>query len=208
MAQPSVVHPGRRSSAEAAATSERRAEIKAIAADIFARKGFQGTTVREIADAAGILSGSLYHHFDSKEAIVDEVLSELVNELMADYRAIVDAGDEPVPTLCRLVRHQFRALRRHRAAITTANNDAHHLRRLPRLAYLDESEVAFAAIWTDVLRRGVADGSLRPDLDPDLLWTFIRGAVWGTVQLTWDDDTDSDELADAYLATLLGGIVA
>src|SRR5262249_57938903 len=47
--------------------SERREEILAIAAKIFADKGYASTTVREIADAAGILSGSLYHHFDSKE---------------------------------------------------------------------------------------------------------------------------------------------
>ena len=59
MAQPTVVHPGRRSSAATAANSERRAEIRALAAEIFARKGYQNTTVREIADASGILSGSL-----------------------------------------------------------------------------------------------------------------------------------------------------
>ena len=42
--------------------------------------------MREIADAAGILSGSLYHHFDSKESIGDEILSGFINEVLADYR--------------------------------------------------------------------------------------------------------------------------
>ena len=44
----------------------RREELLAIAASLFAERGFKNTTVRDIADAAGILSGSLYHHFDSK----------------------------------------------------------------------------------------------------------------------------------------------
>ena len=44
-----------------AQASTRRDELLAIAAELFATKGFKNTTVRDIADAAGILSGSLYH---------------------------------------------------------------------------------------------------------------------------------------------------
>jgi AcrR family transcriptional regulator len=209
MGQPTVMHPGRRSSAEVAANSERRAEIKAIAAEIFARKGFQNTTVREIADAAGILSGSLYHHFDSKEAIVDEILSSFVNDLLADYTSIVEAGDDPVATLRNMVRYQFRTLVQNRAAITTARNDAYYLRRLPRLEYLDDTDVQVAELWTGVLQRGIDEGRFRADLDPALLWAFIRGAVWGTVEYQGRDaGRSTDELADAYLETLLGGIAA
>jgi AcrR family transcriptional regulator len=58
-----------------------------LAGELFAQKGFRATTVREIADAAGILSGSLYHHFDSKESIGDEILSSFINDVLADYRA-------------------------------------------------------------------------------------------------------------------------
>ena len=42
-------------------------ELLELAASMFAERGLRATTVRDIADAAGILSGSLYHHFDSKE---------------------------------------------------------------------------------------------------------------------------------------------
>ena len=58
-----------------------------LAGELFAQKGYRATTVREIADAAGILSGSLYHHFDSKESIGDEILSIFINDVLADYRA-------------------------------------------------------------------------------------------------------------------------
>ena len=63
------------------AGSERRDEILAIAAQLFAERGFAATTVREIADAAGILSGSLYHHFDSKESMVDELVHEMLDRV-------------------------------------------------------------------------------------------------------------------------------
>jgi AcrR family transcriptional regulator len=208
MTQPTVVHPGRRSSATTAANSERRAEILAIAAEIFARKGFQNTTVREIADASGILSGSLYHHFESKEAILDELLSTMVTDLCADYRTVVEAGDDPITTLRNLVHQQFRALVQHRAAITTATNDANLLRELPRFGHLDEANREIADLWAGVLRQGVEQGLLRSDLDPHLQWAFIRGAMWGTVQMRSQATASPDDLAEAYLSTLLGGIGA
>ena len=58
-----------------------------LAGELFAQKGYRATTVREIADAAGILSGSLYHHFDSKESIGDEILSGFINQVLTNYRA-------------------------------------------------------------------------------------------------------------------------
>ncbi|MEO6471071.1 MAG: helix-turn-helix domain-containing protein, partial [Aeromicrobium sp.] len=76
-------------------TPTRREELLQIAAELFATKGFKNTTVRDIADAAGILSGSLYHHFDSKESMVDEILSSFQDELFGKYAAIVAGDDDP-----------------------------------------------------------------------------------------------------------------
>ena len=54
--------------------ASRRDELLELAATMFAERGLRATTVRDIADSAGILSGSLYHHFSSKEEMVDELL--------------------------------------------------------------------------------------------------------------------------------------
>ncbi len=72
----------------------RREQLLAIAGRLFAEKGFRNTTVRDIADAAGILSGSLYHHFDSKESMVDELLVPFQTELFAKYDAILASEDD------------------------------------------------------------------------------------------------------------------
>lgn len=53
--------------------NDRRHEILQVAADLFARRGYDGVGVRQIADAAGILGGSLYHHFQSKRDLYVEV---------------------------------------------------------------------------------------------------------------------------------------
>src|SRR6186713_1372870 len=91
----------------------RRDELLRIAARLFAEKGFRATTVRDIADAAGILSGSLYHHFDSKESMVDEILSSFQEELFGQYDEILASGDDARTRLERAVRVSFDAIDRH-----------------------------------------------------------------------------------------------
>src|SRR5690606_27383566 len=63
-------------------SSVRRDEIVAIAAKMFAERGFAGTTIRDIGERADILSGSLYHHFRSKESIADAILSAYWDDLL------------------------------------------------------------------------------------------------------------------------------
>ena len=79
-----------------------------LAGELFAQKGFRATTVREIADAAGILSGSLYHHFDSKESIADEILSSFINDVLTDYRTAVSSAGSPRDVLEQIVRSTSR----------------------------------------------------------------------------------------------------
>src|SRR5215468_4754310 len=109
--------------ADGSVRSERRAHLVVLAGGLFAQKGYRATTVREIADAAGILSGSLYHHFDSKESIGDEILSGFINEVLANYRSAIDSAPDPQAALEQIVRSTNRTLSQHRAALTMLQND-------------------------------------------------------------------------------------
>src|SRR6187401_1322622 len=104
----------------------RRDELLRIAAELFASKGFRNTTVRDIADAAGILSGSLYHHFDSKESMVDEILSTFQAELFAAYDEVLASDDDPRTKIERAVRLSFAAIDQHRHEVAIFQNDADH----------------------------------------------------------------------------------
>ena len=74
----------------------RRDELLDLAATMFAERGLRATTVRDIADSAGILSGSLYHHFKSKEQMVEEVLRDFLDWLFGRYREIVETEADPL----------------------------------------------------------------------------------------------------------------
>src|SRR5438093_13682047 len=68
----------------------RREEVLETAASLFASSGLR-TSLKEIADAAGILPGSLYHHFESKEAIIVELVRRYQDDLDRVAKEAVDA---------------------------------------------------------------------------------------------------------------------
>jgi AcrR family transcriptional regulator len=74
----------------------RREEILQTAAQLFASSGFR-TSLADIADACGILPGSLYHHFDSKEAIVVELVHRCHVDLDRIAKEALDTLHEPGP---------------------------------------------------------------------------------------------------------------
>jgi AcrR family transcriptional regulator len=187
--------------------SARREEILAIAGDLFAENGFGVTTVREIADAAGILSGSLYHHFDSKESMVDDLLHSFLDEILASYRRTVRAAPDPAAALRTLVHHAFGALGSHRAAVAIMLNEWNVLAPLPRFAYLADGAAETERLWVRVLRDGVRSGAFRADIDPRQMYRFLRDAIW--ISVRWyrpDGAYRPADLADQYLAVLFDGL--
>jgi AcrR family transcriptional regulator len=192
---------------DAQATATRRDELLAIAARLFAEKGFKNTTVRDIADAAGILSGSLYHHFDSKEAMVDELLDTFQTELWKKYDEIEASDLTPRGKLEAIVRASFDAIDHHHSEVAIFQNDATHLVTFERFAYLDERNNKFRKLWTGLLEAGVASGELRADLDIELVYRFLRDTVW--VAVRWyrpGGELSPSDVADQYLTILLEGL--
>jgi AcrR family transcriptional regulator len=184
----------------------RRGELLAVAAQVFARQGYDATTVREIADAAGILAGSLYYHFDSKESMLDEILSGFLTELWTGYDAVLAAGLGPRETLEALIVESFREIDRHRDAVAIYQRER-HLAGQPRFAYLVDSMSRFETAWLGTLERGAAEGVFRTDLDLRLAYRFVRDTVW--VAASWyrpGGRHDAAEIARQYLSMLLEGI--
>ena len=185
----------------------RRAELLGIAAGLFAEKGFKNTTVRDIADASGIQSGSLYHHFDSKESMVDEILQTFQEELFGQYDEILAGDLDPLARLERAVLVSFEAIDKHRDEVAIFQNDAAYLLTFDRFAYLAERNRQSREVWLTLLQNGIDAGVLRDDLDLELTYRFIRDTVW--VAVSWyrpGGRRTHTEIARQYLSILLEGI--
>ncbi|MET9488302.1 TetR/AcrR family transcriptional regulator [Nocardia sp. NPDC006630] len=187
--------------------SARRSELLGLAANLFAERGLRATTVRDIADAAGILSGSLYHHFDSKEAMVDEILRGFLDDLFGRYREIVGSGLSARDTLEALVVASYESFDQWHAAVAIYQAEAKRLSGTPRFGYIDEYNKEFRELWHQVLANGVEEGGFRPELDIELAYRFLRDTVW--VSVRWYQPGGRitvDSLAKQYLTIVLDGL--
>jgi TetR/AcrR family transcriptional regulator, cholesterol catabolism regulator len=188
--------------------SQRRTDVVRLAGELFAEKGFRATTVREIADAAGILSGSLYHHFDSKESIGDEILSGFLNDVLTAYRGAVAAADDPRDAVERIVRTSSHTLVQHRAALTMLQNDWNYFSTQPRFAYLRKDLREIERIWTTQLERGKEAGMFRADLDVRITYRLLRDILWLSMISVQASGVGTDQVVDSFLRLLFDGIAS
>ena len=185
----------------------RRDELLELAATMFAERGLRATTVRDIADSAGILSGSLYHHFSSKEEMVDEVLRDFLDWLFARYRQIVDTEPNPLERLKGLFMASFEVIEHRHAQVVIYQDEAKRLSAQERFAYVEQRNQEQRKMWLDLLNQGVEEGYFRPDIDVDLVYRFIRDTTW--VSVRWyqpGGPLTAEEVGRQYLAIVLGGI--
>jgi AcrR family transcriptional regulator len=182
--------------------SGRRDEILARSAQLFAERGVAATTVREIADAVGILSGSLYHHFPSKEAIVEGVVRGYLDDLLAGYREVLDAGLPPRATVERLILVSVEAAVAHAYAPEVYQNEMGYLRALPGLAEVTTAGHEVQRIWHDVLTAGVRAGEFRADPPVRVVYRFLRDALFLSSRWHRREEGYSAEQLAADCATL------
>ncbi|MEO8813922.1 MAG: TetR family transcriptional regulator KstR2 [Mycobacterium sp.] len=185
----------------------RRDELLQLAAAMIAERGLRATTVRGIADAAGILSGSLYHHFSSKEEMVDEVLRDFLDWLFDRYHQLMAQEQNPLERLKGLFLTSFDAIEHRHAQVVIYQDEAKRLSTQERFSYVDERNRQQRKMWIDVLQQGIEEGFLRSDLDVDLVYRFIRDTTW--VSVRWyspGGPLTAEQVGRQYLAIVLGGI--
>ena len=83
--------------------AQRRAELMSAAASLFAERGFAAVSTIDLGEAVGISGPALYKHFASKDALLEELLTDASQRLLDGGREIVTAGGEPVDLLGRLL---------------------------------------------------------------------------------------------------------
>lgn len=189
--------------------SARRAEVLSISAKLFADNGYRATTVRDIADAAGILSGSLYHHFDSKESMLDEILREFLGELFGGYRAVLADVDDPREQLRGCVIASFDAIDARPDAVAIYQAEARGLAQQEGFGYIADFLQEFRTMWRGIIGRGIESGAFRADLDVDVTYRFLRDTVW--IAVRWyrpGGQLPLGAVADQYLTILEHGIAS
>lgn len=164
--------------------AQTRRAILLAAAKLFKEKGYHATTVRRIADAAGLEAGSIYYHFNSKQQILDAVLDIGVRQLYDEVKLITEQsgrqGASFRETFVRLVDTHLNFLLA-RNDFTSANIRNYPILTEKRRTHHRPLREAYAKLWRTYLLRAQDAGELREDISVILVSQFILGAMnWTT----------------------------
>ncbi len=146
-----------------------------VAAGLFSDKGYDATSMREVARSAGVSKANVFHHFGSKHGLYLEVIREACRDSSEALRQGRDAGDTVTEQLSAFLRHHLETLLRRE-----------QVSRLVVREVMDSSpeggkELAEQVFFEDftelveIVREGQMSGEFRPDMDPALLAHLIIG---------------------------------
>lgn len=179
----------------------RQAEVVQEAARVFAARGYDQTSVPQLAEELGIAAGSLYHYFGSKEQLLIAICDQLMDPLLVEARELLDApaDDGPAAQLRALVRLWVRHVIAHRDHMLVFLQERHVIDHGEQWAPVRRSRKQFEELVEEVL----AHVPTRLG-DPRLTLSALLGMVNHTAQ--WyrpRGRLDPDAIADGYADLIL-----
>lgn len=158
---------------------QRRDEILAAAASLFAEKGFAGADTQELADRVGVAKGTLYRYFASKE----ELFLAAVDHLMEQLRQAVDAAAnehlEPFQQMRAALESYLRFFESHPAAVELIIQERAHFRDRATPTYFAHREKNMGR-WRDLIARLMVEGRVRR-MSVDRIVTVVNDLVYGAM---------------------------
>src|SRR5581483_11243284 len=181
----------------------RRDEVTRVAARLFAERGYDGTSLADVAQAVGIQKASLYHHIESKE----DLLWDVARAGADAFRTALDGVPDDVPSTEKLrlvLRAHLRVVSAQLDAATVFTREWRSLAGERREQFLVERR-RYEERIRELFREGLERGELRSDLDlAAATLLFLSAANWAYTWLRPGGDTDA--LADRFFGVLLDGM--
>jgi len=187
-----------------------RQRIHAVTAELFHRKGYLSTSMRDIAAAAGMKSGSLYYYYESKEALLAAILNEGIDETIAALKAALAELPHGSSVRSRFKAAMVTAMRRIANSGDMAVASSRTLELLREADYAEQARhrQAYNRFWRDLLDEGKKRGEIRSSLSDVFASMWAIGAM--SFLTEWYDPNRSsiDEVAEEFVKLLFDGITA
>lgn len=182
--------------------------ILEAAIENFQRLGYHGTSMRDIARDAGVTVASIYHHFPSKQEILQQIMVQVLSDAISLTRsALIRAGSSPTEQLAEVMRAWvlFHTSRRSEATIgaTEIRSLEESGRRLV-VTLRDEQEKLFR----EVIERGVEVGEFRTEHPREATWAIITMGNTVAAFFRSSGPLSPEQMADIYADLALGTVGA
>lgn len=153
-------------------SSARRKELIAVAANLFASRGYYPVTVDDIGDAVGLTGPALYRHFPSKEALLVAVFDQVIDQWTDRIREVVSTAPDPASALRAIVRVHVEFAIEHTENLAVWRQEFHNLPEADRWR-LRRAQRLYVEEWVHLVH----------ELRPEFSDTELRAAVHAAIGL-------------------------
>lgn len=186
----------------------RRKELVGIACTLFATRGFDKTSLQDIADAAGLTKAAVYHHFPDKARLYEAVVVSSLAAIHAASAAETDLADTPLEKLRAFVRASARLIDEDRMNWVVGSNlfwSLDETERSPAILAARDRQERFLR---ELIRDAIDAGELRA-VEPEMLGRLILSALNQIPR--WhrpEGRLSAQDVAGRYMDMILDGVRA
>ena len=159
----------------------RQEEVYATAAKLFATRGYHATRMQDIADELGMLKGSLYYYFDSKEDLIVKITSGRIEELYEAINAIVQTKYPPTQKLTLAIDEHIRFFQDHVHIYTIFVREQLANINDGTATSADVMNKKYQNLFRQILQEGIDAGEFSAEIDTQII---MRG-ILGMCNYTW-----------------------
>jgi TetR/AcrR family transcriptional regulator, cholesterol catabolism regulator len=203
----SIAAPRAASTTDTSMADGREAQLLAIARRLFAQKGFDATSLRDIAEVAQITKAALYYYFPNKDALYERVVIESMDSLLAEVQAAVSRAHTPTEKVRAFLRASADSMEERRDQWVAGSNAFWQAGATGRRGLALRQRDDYERLLRSCIEQGIAGGELRP-VDPAVAGRLLLSGL--NQMARWyraDGPLHAREVIDQYLDIVLLGLL-
>ena len=186
-------------------TTNRRSELLAAAIKLFSDRGYEATSVRDIAEAIALKAGSLYTHIETKEDLLWEILSESADRIFAAIQPILDSKILTLEKIRKAIAAHVKVITDSTAAASIYLTEWRHLSE-PRRGEFAARRDAYERVFRELIRDAIREGTFS-DVDEKFATLLVLSSVnWIYQWYRRDGSMMAEEIARRITDLLFHGL--
>jgi AcrR family transcriptional regulator len=175
-------------------------------AELMSRKGFHGAVAQDLADAVGLIKGTLYYHIRSKDELLFQIHQKVTEEGIRAWSTIVHKDETPTQLLKEMIIAHCRVMDQYRDSVAVFSEEMKYLSP-ESLSKVIERRDVYTGLLEAVIARGMSTGEFR-NLGPRVPTLIILGMLNGMYR--WyrpGGNLSPEEIGNIFFGLLLNGVI-
>lgn len=186
--------------------SQRKQQVISTAEELFSRKGYLATSVRDLAEALQIEAASLYSHVKSKEELLWNIADRCADEFFASVQPVADADMDTQAKLKQMIIAHVGVITNNLQASAVFLREWRHLSE-PRVSEYAQRRADYEQIFRKVIRKGVEENLFKHYDESFSARTILSAINWTHTWYRPEGELTAEEVGEHLAEFLLNGLV-